>query len=45
MIIVSLVNMDKFEEKEMTKIRLIRNTSYDCLINYIPEPIRKREWG
>ena len=33
--------MDKFEEKEMEKIMVIENTSYDWLINYIPEPIRK----
>ena len=33
--------MDKFEEKERMKIRLIKNTWYDCLIYYIPEPIRK----
>ena len=33
--------MDKFEQKEMKKIRPIKNTWYDWLINYIPEPIRK----
>ena len=33
--------MDKFEEKEMKKIRPIKNTWYDWFINYIPEPIRK----
>ena len=33
--------MDKFEQKkEMKKIRTIKNTWYDSLINYIPEPIR-----
>ena len=33
--------MDKFEEKEMKRIRPIKNTWHDWLINYIPEPIRK----
>ena len=42
---VSIDNMDKFEQKEMKKIRLIKNTWYDWLINYIPEPIRKSAGG
>ena len=29
----------------MKKITLIKNTWYDWLINYIPEPIRKRVGG
>ena len=33
--------MDKFEQKEMKKIRPIKNTWYDWLIKYILEPIRK----
>ena len=33
--------MDKFEQKEMQKIRPIKSTWYDWLINYIPDPIRK----
>ena len=33
--------MNKFQEKEMKKIIPIKNTWYDWLINYIPEPIRK----
>ena len=37
--------MDKFEQKEMKKIRSIKNTWYDWLINYIPEPIRKGVGG
>ena len=37
--------MDKFEEKEMKEIRPIENTWSDCLINYIPEPIRKSVAG
>ena len=41
LIIVSIDDMDKFEEKEMKKIRSVENTWYDWLINYIPEPIRK----
>ena len=31
--------MDKFERKEMKKIRPIKNTCFDWLIDYIPEPI------
>ena len=38
---VSIDDMDKFEQNEMKKIRPIKHTSYDCIINYIPEPIRK----
>ena len=34
--------MDKFEEKEIKKSRSIENTWYDWLINYIPDPTRKR---
>ena len=37
--------MDTFEQKEMKKLRPIKNTSYDWLINYIPDPIRKRVGG
>ena len=33
--------MEKFEQKEMNKIRPIKNTWYDRLIRYIPESIRK----
>ena len=44
-IIVSIDDMDKFEEKEMKKIRPIKNTWYDWLINYILELIRKRAGG
>ena len=36
-IIVSIDYMDRFGEKEMKKIRPIKNTWYDWLINYIPE--------
>ena len=39
--IVSIDDMDKFEEKEMKKIRPIKNTWYNWLINYVPEPIKK----
>ena len=39
----SIDDMDKFEQKEMKKIKPIINTWYDWLINYIPEPIRKRK--
>ena len=34
-------DMDRFEEEELKKIRLIKNTWYDWLITYIPKPIRK----
>ena len=40
-IIMSSDDMDKFEQKEMKKIRPVKNILYDWLINYIPEPIRK----
>ena len=29
----------------MKKIKPVKNTWYDWLINYIPEPIRKNEGG
>ena len=38
---MSLDDVDKFDQKEMTKTRPIKNTWYDWLINYIPDPIRK----
>ena len=37
--------MDKFEQKEMKKIRPIKKTWYDCLINYISDIIRKSVGG
>ena len=37
--------MYKFEQKEMKKIRPIKNTWYDWLINYIHKPIRKSVCG
>ena len=36
--IVFMDDMDKFEKKETKKIRRIKNTWYDWLTNYIPEP-------
>ena len=33
--------MDRFEEKEMKKIRPIKNIWHDKFINYVPEPITK----
>ena len=42
LITVSIDDMDKFEQKEMKKKRPIKNTN--CLINYIPEPIKKCRW-
>ena len=32
--------MDKFKQKEIKKIRPIKNNWYRCLINYISDPIR-----
>ena len=37
--------MDKFEQKELKKISQLKNTLYDLLINYIPEPLRKNKNG
>ena len=44
-IMVSIDDMDKFEQKEMKKIRPIKNACYNWLINYIPKPIRKSVGG
>ena len=42
----SIVSIDKFEKKkEIKKIRTIKNTWYECLINYIPELTRKSVAG
>ena len=38
---MSIDYKDKFQQKEMRKIRPIKNTYYDWLVNYIPESIRK----
>ena len=38
-----LISLQK--KKEMKKLRPIQNTWYNWLINYIPEPIRKRASG
>ena len=35
----------QLKQKEIQKIRPIKNTWYDCLINYIPDPIRKSLGG
>ena len=35
-IIVSIYNMDRFEKREMKKIRPIKNSCNDSLIDYIP---------
>ena len=42
---VYIDDKDKFEKKEIKKIRPIKNTSYDWLIDYIPELIRKSLGG
>ena len=44
-IIVSKDDMDRFGKNEMKKIRPIKNTWYDWLINYISEPKRKSVCG
>ena len=45
-IIVSKDDMDRFEKKkEMKKIKPIKNTWHDWLVNYIPESIRKSVSG
>ena len=44
-IIVSIDDMNRFEKKDTKKIRPVKNTWYDCLINYIPESIRKSVGG
>ena len=41
-IIVSIDDVDKYEQKEMKKIRPINNTWHDWLINYTPEPFKDR---
>ena len=43
--IVTIDDMEKFEEEEVNKISPIKNSWYDWLINYIPEPIRKSLGG
>ena len=44
-IIVSIDDMDRFEKKKMKKIRPVKNTWFDWLINYIPDPIKKSLGG
>ena len=39
---MSIDDMDKFEQREMKKIRPIKNTWYDWFINYILELITKK---
>ena len=42
---VSIYNMDKFEQKELKKIRPIETNCYDCLINNISKSISKSVGG
>ena len=42
---VSVDDVEKFEEEEMDNKRIVKNTWYDCLINYILESIRKDVGG
>ena len=44
-ITVSTDDMYMFEQKEMKKKRPIKNTWYDWLISYVPNPIRKTVGG
>ena len=38
---VSIDNMDNFEQNEFKKIRSVESTWHDWLIDFIPEPTRK----
>ena len=42
---MSIDDVDKFKQKEIKKIRPIKNTWYDWLINHIPEATRKSVGG
>ena len=42
---MSIDDMDKFEENEIKKIRPNKNSWYDWLMNYLPEPKRKSVGG
>ena len=44
-IIVSIDDIDKFEQKEIRMKRPVKNTLYNWLINCISEPIRKTVCG
>ena len=39
-VMMSADDIDKFEKKEIKKLRPVKNTSYDRLIKCIPYPIR-----
>ena len=47
LVMVSIDDMDKFEQREMKKIRQNKNNNYiiKAIINHIPEPIRKSIGG
>ena len=42
---MSIDDIDKFEQKETKKIRPIKNSWYNWLFNYIPEPVRTSVGG
>ena len=42
---MSIDVIDRFKQKEMKKLRSIKNTCHDWLINYIPHRIRKSVGG
>ena len=44
-VFVSIEDMNRFEKKEMKKIKPVKNTWYQWLISYILEPIRKSVHG
>ena len=44
LIMVSIDDMDKFEQKEMKEIRSINYTWYDYLMKYIPESKKMCRW-
>ena len=41
LIIVTIDDMDKFEQKEMKKIRPIKKKQYDWVIHYVAKSTRK----
>ena len=36
--------MNKFEQKEIKKKKPVKDTWYNWLINYIPNPIKNCKW-
>ena len=44
-ILLSIDHMDKLEQKKKKKVKPVKNTFYNWLINYIPKSIRKSAGG